>query len=306
MAASSTITLLRTLEYCKRFVFQRPTAQGNYLEPALTSANTIMQTIVGAPFSWRWNRVVTGFIARPGQQDYTIFNWTAVTPVQAGWVLVDSNGNSQVVMTAGTTGVTIPVWGLAGTQTTDGSVTWSNSGSIGTTVSPTYNFGWIETVSVRTTNASTCQQEWKEISNKLCLALDSAQSRPHDISPQIDTGDGNITFRLMPTPDKAYPVAITIQQKPTLFTSLNQAWAPIPDELSHIYSWGVLSLLFLFADDPRFQLANQKFVAHLLSSHQGLTATQINIFLSQWQMVTGQQIVLPSTIQQGIQARGNL
>ena len=48
--ASSSITLGRTLEWAKRFVFQRPTANGNYNEPALTSANTILQTILGAPF----------------------------------------------------------------------------------------------------------------------------------------------------------------------------------------------------------------------------------------------------------------
>src|SRR5579859_4043554 len=85
----STLRLLDTMEWAKKFIANRATAIGNYLEPALTSANIIKQTILGAPFRWRWNRTMTGFVTTPGQQDYYIFNWTASTPVEAGWVLVD-------------------------------------------------------------------------------------------------------------------------------------------------------------------------------------------------------------------------
>ena len=61
----------------------------------------------------------------------------------------------------------------------------------------------------------------------------------------------------------------------------------------------------MYADDPRFQLAGQKFIAHLLGTHQGLTQTQINIFLNNWQAVTGQQITNPMTIQQGYSGRSS-
>ena len=73
-------TILQTIEWAKKFIFLRPLAIGDFLEPAVSSANTILQTILGPPFSWRWNRVATGFICVPGQQDYTIFNWQANTP----------------------------------------------------------------------------------------------------------------------------------------------------------------------------------------------------------------------------------
>ena len=306
--ASSSIKLIGTLEWAKRFIFQRPTAQGNYNEPALTSANTILQTILGAPFAWRWNRAVTGFVCNVGQQDYTIFNWQASAGVAVGTVLVDSNGNSQCCTTAGTTGSSFPSWNVTtGQTTTDGTVTWTNNGPIGLSGgSQAYNFGWMESVSIKALEPNTGVYAWKAIESSICLDLDSARSRPHHIAAQLDDGKGNITFRLMPVPDQAYPVSITLQQKPVLMTGLNSTWAPIPDEYSHIYNWGLLSLLYMYADDQRFQLAGQKFVAHLLSAHQGLTQSQINIFLQNWQAVTGQQITNQAEINQGYSGRGNV
>jgi hypothetical protein len=291
------------MEWCKKLNFGRQSAIGNFLEPAITSANIIMQTILGAPFSWRWNRVVTGFITTAGQQDYTIFNYAASTSVKIGWYAVDDVGNCQKCTTAGTTGSSAPTWNhsVSGT-TTDGTVTWTNIGPIGITASQTYSLGWIETVSIYDVNLST--PAWKEITTSLCLALDSSQNRPRFISAQSDDGNGNITFRLMTTPDAAYPVSITLQQKPTVFTSVNQSWSPIPDDYSRLYMWGFLSLMWLFADDPRFGEANQKFIAQLLSTAQGLSETERNIFLSNWQALTGQTIVDANRISQGTQARG--
>ena len=306
--ALSSIKLLQTLEWAKRFIFQRPTAIGNFNEPAISSANTILQTIVGAPFVWPWNRAVIGFICTPGVQDYVVFNWQATTAIPVGYVLVDSNGNSQQVTTAGVTGTVIPTWNPTTGQTTVesgmGGATWTNLGPIGLSNGATaYNFGWIESASVKATMPNTGTQEWKEISMKIGLGVDSVRSRPHSISAQFIDANGNVTFRVMPTPDIAYPVSLTIQQKPPLFTNLNQTWAPIPDSYSHIYNWGLLSLLYMFSDDVRFQVANQKFIAHLLSANQGLSETERNIWLNNWQSVTSTQQILPMVIQQGFSGR---
>lgn len=300
MAASSSIKLLNTVEWSKRLNFNRNSALGNFLEPALTSANTVMQTIVGAPFAWRWNRVVTGFIATPGQQDYTLINWAAVTAVQKTWLLVDANGNSQSVTTAGTTTSLIPAFNQTkGGITVDGTAVWTNLGNIGAAVSTTYSLSWIETSSVMDLNNS----KWYEMESKICLAQDSSPARPRNVSAQGDDGLGTITFRMMPVPDQAYPVTLTLQQKPPLFTGTNQSWAPIPNEYSHIYNWGFLALMWLFADDARFSIANQKFVTQLLGANQGLTQTQVNIFLSNWQAVTGQPLSNQVALQQGYQSR---
>lgn len=303
MSASATNTLLRTMEWAKKLNFGRRAAIGNFLEPALTSANTVLQTIIGPPFAWRWNRVVTGFITTAGQQDYTLLNWTASTVVKSGWLTVDDAGNSQAVTTAGSTGSSAPTWNhTKGATTTDGTAIWTNLGPIGVSTSQTYSLGFIENASVQdTVNAAT---KWYEITNQLGLALDSSQGRPRFISAQADDGNGNITFRLTMVPDKAYPVSITMQQKPPVFNSVNQTWQPIPDDYARIYNWGFLSLMWLFADDPRFGVANQKFVSQLLSTSEGLSETQRNIFLQGWQQQTGQPVYNADRMQQGVQARG--
>ena len=303
MASSSSNTLLRTIEFAKKLNFGRRSALGNYLEPALTCANMVMQTILGAPFAWRWNRVVTGFITTEGQQDYSLINWQATLPVTVGWLTVDDAGNSQSVTTAGTLGATAPTWNhTKGGTTSDGTAVWTNLGSIGVPVSQSYTFGWLETVSIQATVNSS--PKWFQITNQLCLASDSAQARPRFIAAQGDNGAGMITFRMMPVPDTAYPVALTLQQKPPFFTSVNQTWAPIPDEYARIYDWGFLSLMWLFADDPRFGTANGKFVSQMLQTSEGLDETQKNIFEQGWQQGVGQPIANSNKMSQGTQARG--
>jgi hypothetical protein len=308
--ANSTITLYATTEWAKRFIFRKPLALGDFLEPAVTSANIIMQTILGPPLIWRWNRAVIGFVTAAGQQDYTIFNWAASTHVYVGYVLVDSNGNSQQVTTAGITGSTAPTWNTTvGGITTDNTAVWTNLGPIGAglPLSQTYEFAWIENASVQEQNPNTCAPEWKPLSAKIDLALDSAQSRPQFISAEFDNGNNNVTFRLMPVPDKSYPVSITIQQKPPVFSAsgqgLNQTWAPIPDEYSRLYNWGFLALMYMYNDDQRFQAASQKFIANLLSTNSGLTETEKNVVLNNWSQVTGAPIILLDNIQMGRQGR---
>jgi hypothetical protein len=165
------------------------------------------------------------------------------------------------------------------------------------------NFGYIENASVQ--DSSVTPSSWIEMTPKIDLALNTAQSRPEFISGQLDDGNGNITFRLMPTPDKVYPVSVTLQQKAPLLTSLNQTWAPIPDEFSFIFQTGVLSWMYTFADDSRAAGTRQQFVSHLLGASEGLTATQVNIFLSNFQNLSLAQPEKGIQMQQGNQARGS-
>src|SRR5208282_6849809 len=56
---SSTITVNQTLQWLAAFIVGRPTqgVGGVSKEPALSSANKILQSILGPPFKWNWNRV---------------------------------------------------------------------------------------------------------------------------------------------------------------------------------------------------------------------------------------------------------
>ena len=164
------------------------------------------------------------------------------------------------------------------------------------------NLGWIENASVQDTSVT--PSKWYQMGTKIDLALDTSQSMPMNISGEYDDLNGNITFRLMPVPDRVYPISVTIQNKAALFTSLNQTWSPIPDEYSYIYQVGLLSYMYEFADDARWVGARQRFVAALLGANQGLTDTERNIFLNNWQFVTGNPISNQIQLQQGQEARG--
>ncbi len=297
---ASTKTILASLEWCKRFVFNRQLSIGGFKEPLITSVNTVIQTILGKPFRWQFNRVITGFVSTVGQQDYLLlYAWPANQALSAGTLLVDAAGNSQKVTTAGTTGATIPSFNgtLAGT-TTDNGVTWTNVGAI-PNASASYNFGWIENVSVQ----DPVSAKWIQISNKVDLALDAAQSRPQNISAEI-IGTLGVLFRLMPLPDKAYPVAITLQQSAQLITSLNATWSPIPDDLGYVYNTGLLAWIYEFADDPRSSPKRQEFIARLLGAAEGLTATEVDIFLANFNALSLSPVERQMQMQQGNAGRG--
>src|ERR1700677_987012 len=297
---ASTKTILQSMEWAKKFVFQRPLSIGDFKEPPVTSANSVLQTILGKPFRWQFNRVVTGFITTIGQQDYLLlYVWPASTTLTAGTFVIDAAGNAQKVTSPGTTNSTIPSFNgtLAGT-TSDGTVTWTNMGPI-PNASAAYNFGWIENASVQDPTSS----KWIQISNKVDLALDAASSRPQNIAAEL-IGTLGITFRLMPVPDKAYPVAITLQQSASLITSLNQTWAPLPDDMGYVYQIGLLAWMFDFADDARAGSKRQQFVAHLLGAAEGLTATEIDIFLSNFNALSLSPLERQIQLQQGNQGRG--
>lgn len=299
--AAITIKLKQTVEWAKRFIGNRASVIGNSLEPAVTNANLILQTVLGPPFKWRWNRVITGFYTTPGQQDYYLFNWIPEVQVGAGWLTVDDFGNSQKVFIAGTIGASAPVWNnTPGGTTVDGTATWINLGNLGSTVSVTYSFGWIEGAVVFDPTA----QKYIEVRPVIWLSQDSALDRPAFVSGQIDDGSGNIAFRMMPVPDQAYPVLLTLQQRAALIKGTNQTWAPIPDDYARIYEYGFLSLMLLFADDPRYQVINQKFVGSLLAANEGLDETERNIWMNSWNGIINQIQIQQQKTQQGNSGRG--
>lgn len=236
---ASTIELMTTVNWASAFVdFEELNigSGGANNEPAITNANTILQTIVGPPFKWNWNRSLVTFATVSGTQDYQ---------------------------------ESVPTFGFL----EGGSITLSGN-----------TFGL------------------KEI--KQTLEFGSELGRPESCAPQVDNNSGTITFRFLPVPDNAYSAALFFQQSPPLFTSLTQTWAPIPDKFEYLYSWGFLALSMAYADDQRFPIFNQKFVAHLLGAQQGLSETEKNMFLDSWNIITSQQQLANIKTQQGRQALG--
>jgi hypothetical protein len=66
-----TINIQASMNWALPYIRFQPFTIGGQ-EPALTSANLTAQVMLGAPFSWRWNRGVATFVCTPGEQDYEV------------------------------------------------------------------------------------------------------------------------------------------------------------------------------------------------------------------------------------------
>ena len=137
-------------------------------------------------------------------------------------------------------------------------------------------FGWIEKATCYDPNNGYSAQELK---NELVVAGESAPNQPTRIAAVGDDGAGNITFRVFPAPDKVYAIVVESQNAASLFTSLSQTWAPIPDYFSYIYNTGFQAKAYEYAGDPRFGQAVQLFYTQLAEVAEGLDTSQRNLFL---------------------------
>jgi hypothetical protein len=319
--AESTVKISDTMAWAKQMSWNRNSGIGNSLQPALSNAAMVMQTILAPPFDWWWNNVGVSFTCATGPASSAITNVviaagvvtlsTVNTWVQDQQVLVSGlvtatqlNGQLLTVLTATgsqiTAVVSLPNYGTA-----------ADTGTLTNLTTQDYpvnvpNFSHIEHTTLLDNTAKGVASNppsgklW-ELSVKSDLSLDSNPGRPEFIATNTEDTLGNVTFRVMPAPNAPYPISVTVQLTAPAVTSLNQTWSPIPDYMQSIYNYGFLALTWIFADDPRAQWANQKFIAALLSRAQGLSEEDRNIFLNNWASITGMQ---QTTTQQGIQARG--
>lgn len=313
--ALSTRTIQDSINWAKRFNFNRNPVIGNSLEPALTCANLVLQSVLGPPFSWWWNSHTFIFTCNPTANAAT----STVVSISSGTVTVTAantfvigdlvlpsaiagssvalNGKLLSILTASSTQFTALV-SLPNSSDTTGTFTSITTQDY--TV-PAASFSHIEHASVLDLDSTGASTKWMELTVRNDLALESSQNRPEFIGPTSEDGNGNVTFRVFSAPDKKYPVSVYVQLAAPIITSINQTWSPLPDFLQYVYDWGFLSLMWQFADDPRAAYANNQFKAALLGRQEGLTEQQRNIFLNNWEDLQAGNTM---RLQQGIAARG--
>jgi hypothetical protein len=311
--ALSTVTIQDSINFVKWLNFGRNPVIGNSLEPALTSANMVMQTILGPPFSWWWNNQEVAFTCSSTAVTSAITNvaltsnivtLTTANAWKVGDLLMPSalvtatflNGQILAVVTASATQIT-----AAFVHANYGSA--ADTGTLTNTTTQDYTvaapeFSHIEHASVL--DITQTPSKWYELKVEDTLSLDTIKARPGFINPHVEDSDGNITFRVMPSPNANYPVSLHLQTAAPLITSMNQTWSPLPDYMQYVYNWGFLTLMWFYADDSRAGFANSKFTAGLLARAEGLTEQERNIFLNNWNNLTGAEQM---KIQQGTQAR---
>jgi hypothetical protein len=162
------------------------------------------------------------------------------------------------------------------------------------------DWGWIEAAEVFIPggNPPVFQIEVSQVEVK-----ETNPNRPNSIVPIFDDNAGNITFRLTPAPDQAYPITITYQKAAIIATTLAGSWAPIPDRYSFLYEQGMLGLMQGLYNTQLYVANMEMFFRQLVGAAEGLTDTEKAIFLEDQLRIlrTGQSSGL--SVSQGKQAR---
>ena len=312
--AISTRTIQDSINWAKRFNFNRNPVIGNSLEPALTCANIVLQTILGPPFEWWWNNEELTFTTDPTPNSATssviditsgVLTVTATNTFAVGDLVLGSDTGSDdldgtliEILTASTSSFTASLPNQPDFTGTTG--TFTNVTTQDYTI-PAPVFDHIEHASVLDVDNDGVPVKWYELTIKNNLSLESSQNRPEFLSPHTEDTSGNVTFRVFSSPDKKYPVAVHVQLAAPQITSMNQTWSPLPDFMQHVYDLGFLAWMLQFADDPRSVYYHNQFKAALLGRSEGLTEEQKNIFLNNWDDLQAGYLV---KMQQGIAARG--
>jgi hypothetical protein len=168
------------------------------------------------------------------------------------------------------------------------------------------DFGWIERAWITFPSTGIDPNQplpTKELTVNSTLAQETVQGQPAFISALLDDNNGNITFRLMGTPDDEYILNIIYQKVPPNFSSVTDTWYPIPDYLSYLVQAGFLSKAYEYKGDERLGFSWQQFLKQVVAASDGLTEAEKNIFLEPRIAAAREQGAL-QTSQQARSARG--
>lgn len=70
---AATLTLQNTTNWALPFIHYQPLTIATATEPAFSNGNIVLQTILGPPFCWRWNRATNSATSTvAGTQDYAV------------------------------------------------------------------------------------------------------------------------------------------------------------------------------------------------------------------------------------------
>jgi len=300
---SSSITLQKTIGITSKFIYNAPLLYINSGDLAYSIGDYVRQFMLAPPFAWRWNRAATSpVICQAGQSDYLVnapdFGWLEKASITypvisnntANIVTATRSGNV-VTLVLTVNPATLGFYAGQGNLTVAGVLDSSFDGYQAFTITSLTSNSIIYaqtganavssggTVSNYNTQLPNTPVVTKELTVRETLSLESVLGQPAFISPVFDDNNGNITFRVMPTPDTSYSLNVIYQKAAPTFSSVQDTWNPIPDYFSYLFNLGFLAKTYEYKGDERFAFAHQEFLKQLVAASEGLTETQKNIFL---------------------------
>lgn len=305
-------TLTTSINWAQAFVQYKPLVAGPNNEPALSSANMTKQVMLSPPFRFPWNRNKKVFQLTQYQQDYTVaisdFGYLELATFQpcAFVTNVAASGGTATYTAANSfkAGALVSVTGVSAGVGSSLNVTNVAITSASTTQFTVALAGTISSTPVTGVVASSGQiKQFPRALNTTPLGESSDQQQPQTLAVQSNDNAGNIGFRVLGVPNGNYNVVVTYQSLAAALTTLTSSWG-MPDYVSFIYNRGFLAHMFEAMGDARAAQEKVAFAAALLSHAEGLTDTEINLFLAQYLANPRAMESLNLKTQQGVAARG--
>lgn len=311
MAATKSVQ--NSIDWVRPFLNWANLAIGVHEEPAFTSASQTLQTIMGPPFIWPWNRSNTFFLTNIGQQDYQVyiptFGFLETASIElCGQITSVTVASNVATFTANNGFGSLPNQGQGVPVTITGCETSAYNGAFPLVSATATTF----TVNITTPDNTESEAGALAVAGPStqinikweALSEDRALDKPGFISTQMSDESGvNFTFRLMPVPENYYRVNLIFQQAPTQISDVSNLWG-IPDQLQYIYNYFFAFFMFDYFDDPRAGRYRQLAVAALLSRQSGLSLTARNLFLGNFLDLMNEEEESADSTKQGSQGRG--
>jgi hypothetical protein len=304
-------TLQGTINWAQTYIEYSPLTAGIGMEPAISVASIIRNTMMTAPMTWSWNRKedVSQF-TRPTVQDY-MYNVSDFGFLEKA-SLIDSSGNVFEIPHVYNTAALSR--GGAPQRPNDVAVIINNPGSSFTIrfmgipddvfqIVLTYQVLPVQFQAFTVTAAELAsggQTTYVGVFNTLAFPAGSIAN----LSGFTNAGNNGSFPVVSVTPTSLVVTNSGGVAEIASALAVNENWGPIPDSYSDIYNNLFLGEAFAAVDDSRSQIYRQRGVVAFLAKQEGLTDTQKNIFASLWMQNTREWAWSTLKLQQGVQASG--
>lgn len=314
-------TLQGTINWAQAFIQYSPLAVGAGLEPAISIASMIRNSMMTAPMAWHWNRVEdSSKSTQISVQDY-VYNITNLGYIELV-TLIDSSGKAFQMKDVYNYDAIAPVGSNAVPQRPQAAALVTNT--IGTgfklrfmglpdavyQIIVTYQpappqFGAFTVTSVLA--ASGGNTVYNGISfPSLSFPIGSDVTVIGANNAQNNTVPNSGLFQVV----SATPTQLTLNnpngvaETSSNILVANQDWSPIPDSYSDIYNNLFLGEAMAVVDDNKSQIYRHRGVSAFLAKSEGLSDTQKNVFAQQWLAQGRESTTVAFKLQQAAAARG--
>jgi hypothetical protein len=305
------LNLQNTINFTLPFIQYSPLTAGFGMEPAVSIASMIRNSLLNPPMTWYFNRNTTTFPTVIGQQDYTaasVLDLAFVEKVS----LTDDQGNIFEIKDI-----------------------YNNVSLAPSAFQQRPNAMSVQSAS----SVSGCVFRFLGVPDQIYTVIITYQKTapqfgPFFISSVANSSGGNTaytgTFDPLSFPAGVIAIItgftnpanngsfVVVSCTATVLTVVNGlgvtevklgfvsnfSWAPIPDQYSDVYNNLFLAEAMAAVDDARAQLYRQRGVAALFAKATGLTEMQKNIFAQQWLQRDVQRQAETGIIQLGNTGRG--